>query len=104
MVGDPTYESFSAQSNTTTNLFRLSAIGQGWEGGLFFIGTVGAAVNLAAVIKYNVTVDVHATVRPLGERRIVQAALAGIVKSILVKENQVVKKGQAIALIDPTQL
>ncbi len=30
--------------------------------------------------------------------------LAGTLKSILVKENQVVKKGQAIALIDPAQL
>ncbi|MBR8841150.1 MAG: biotin/lipoyl-binding protein, partial [Stigonema ocellatum SAG 48.90 = DSM 106950] len=73
-------------------------------GGFVLIGTVGAAVNLAAVIKYNVTVDAAATVRPVGEIRLVQAANGGTVTNILVKENQVVKKGQTIALIDPFQL
>ncbi len=73
-------------------------------GGFVLIGTVGAAVNLAAVIKYNVTVDAPATVRPVGEIRLVQAANGGTVTNILVKENQVVKKGQTIALIDPFQL
>ncbi|MBR8841160.1 MAG: HlyD family efflux transporter periplasmic adaptor subunit, partial [Stigonema ocellatum SAG 48.90 = DSM 106950] len=45
-----------------------------------------------------------ATVRPVGEIRLVQAANGGTVTNILVKENQVVKKGQTIALIDPFQL
>ncbi|MBR8841258.1 MAG: biotin/lipoyl-binding protein, partial [Stigonema ocellatum SAG 48.90 = DSM 106950] len=35
---------------------------------------------------------------------LVQAANGGTVTNILVKENQVVKKGQTIALIDPFQL
>ena len=61
-------------------------------GGLFLIGTVGAAFALATVIKYNVTVKAPATVRPTGELRIVQAATEGSVKRILVKENHVVKQ------------
>ncbi len=73
-------------------------------GGLFLIGTVGAAFTLAAVIKYNVTVKAPATVRPSGEVRLVQAAQFGTVKTILVKENQVVKQGDAIATIDDSQL
>ncbi|MCC5668648.1 HlyD family secretion protein [Nostoc sp. CHAB 5784] len=45
-----------------------------------------------------------ATVRPTGEIRLVQAATEGRIKSIKVKENQVVKKGNAIALLDNCQL
>lgn len=72
--------------------------------GLFMVGTVGVAVTLASVIKYNVTVKAPATVRPAGELQIVQAATQGSVKRISVKENQVVKQGQAIAYIDNSQL
>jgi len=61
------------------------------------VGTVGAAIILTAVTKYNITVKAPATVRPFGEVRIVQAATEGSVKSIPVKENMVVKQGDAIA-------
>ena len=73
-------------------------------GGVFIVGTVGVAVTLAAIIKYNVTVKAPATVRPTGDLRIVQAATAGTIKSIQVKENQVVRQGDAIATIDNSQL
>ncbi|OUL22003.1 HlyD family efflux transporter periplasmic adaptor subunit [Nostoc sp. 106C] len=73
-------------------------------GGFFLIGTVGAAVILAALTRYNITVKVPATVRPAGDVRLVQATSEGIVKSILVKENQVVSQGDAIAYIDSSQL
>ena len=73
-------------------------------GGLFLISTVGIAIATAAFTKYNITVKAAATVRPSGEIRIVQAATEGIVKSIKVQENQVVQQGDAIALIDNSQL
>ncbi|MEG3879166.1 HlyD family efflux transporter periplasmic adaptor subunit [Microcoleus sp. herbarium7] len=73
-------------------------------GGLFLLATFGGAIALAAVAKYNVTVRAPATVRPAGEIRIVEAATAGTVKSIQVKENQAVKQGDTIALIDSSQL
>jgi multidrug efflux pump subunit AcrA (membrane-fusion protein) len=73
-------------------------------GGLFLLATFGGSIALAAVAKYNVTVRVPATVRPTGEIRIVEAATAGTVRSIQVKENQVVKQGDPIALIDSSQL
>ncbi|MBW4666355.1 MAG: HlyD family efflux transporter periplasmic adaptor subunit [Cyanomargarita calcarea GSE-NOS-MK-12-04C] len=73
-------------------------------GGLFMIGTIGAVVGLAAAIKCNITVKALATVRPVGEIRLVQAALEGSINQIFVKENQVVKKGDAIASIDSQQL
>ena len=73
-------------------------------GGIFLIGSVGAAFSLASVFQYNVIVKADATVRPTGEIRLVQAASEGTVTSIKVKENQVVKKGDTIALIDNSQL
>jgi HlyD family type I secretion membrane fusion protein len=73
-------------------------------GGLFLIGTIGAIVTLAALIEYNVTVKAPATVRPLGEVRLVQASREGAIESILVEENMTVKQGEAIALIDDSRL
>lgn len=73
-------------------------------GGLFLIGTVGISIALASAIKYNVTVQAPALIRPTGEIRVVQAVTEGTVKNILVKENQVVKQGDVIAYIDASQL
>jgi HlyD family type I secretion membrane fusion protein len=73
-------------------------------GGLFVVGTVFTAINLATVIKYDVTVRADATVRPAGDLRLVQAAEEGTIKNILVKPNQIVKKGDVIAVIDDSQI
>ncbi|MEP0883611.1 HlyD family efflux transporter periplasmic adaptor subunit [Trichocoleus sp. ST-U3] len=73
-------------------------------GGLFLVGTFGVAVMLAAYTQYNITVKAAAVVRPIGELRIVQASTEGTIKSISVKENQVVKQGDAIAILDNSQL
>ncbi|MEH1950218.1 MAG: HlyD family efflux transporter periplasmic adaptor subunit [Nostoc sp.] len=73
-------------------------------GGLFLIGSVGTAFGLASFIQYNIVVKADGTVRPTGEIRLVQAAVEGTVRSIRVKENQVVKRGDEIALLYDTQL
>ncbi|MBW4564993.1 MAG: HlyD family secretion protein [Mojavia pulchra JT2-VF2] len=73
-------------------------------GGMFIVSSVGIAIILASVTKYNVTVKAVATVRPVGELRIVQAAAEGTIKSIKVKENQFVREGDEIAIIDNSQL
>lgn len=72
-------------------------------GGLLLVGTMGTAIAYAAIAPYNVTVKAAATVRPAGEIRIVEAATAAIVKQIAVKENQIVKQGEAIAFLDSSQ-
>ncbi|NEP03280.1 MAG: HlyD family secretion protein [Symploca sp. SIO2E9] len=83
----------------------LPPIGQ-WAtlGGLVLLIGFSAAVTLASVLKYKVTVKAPATVRPAGELRIVQATREGTVKSIAVKENQLVQQGDAIAYIDDSRL
>jgi len=73
-------------------------------GGLVLVGTIGAAITLATVIKYNVTVKAAAIVRPTGELRIVQAATEGTIKDVEVKENQVVNQGNTIARLDDSRL
>ncbi|MCP6760159.1 MAG: HlyD family efflux transporter periplasmic adaptor subunit [Fischerella sp. CENA71] len=73
-------------------------------GGLFIVGAVGVAIALASVTKYKVTVKAQATVRPVSGLRIIQAATAGTITRIAVKENQVVKTGDVIATIDNSRL
>ncbi|MEA5576395.1 HlyD family secretion protein [Anabaena sp. UHCC 0451] len=72
--------------------------------GIFLISTVASAITLSSWIKYNVTVKAAATVRPMGEIRVVQPEIEGTIKSILVKTNQVVKTGDIIATLDTEQL
>ncbi|HLO49306.1 MAG TPA: HlyD family efflux transporter periplasmic adaptor subunit [Kamptonema sp.] len=73
-------------------------------GGLFLVGTFGAAIALASVTKYHSTIRAAAIVRPAGEVRIVQAGTEGTVESVAVNENQIVKQGDAIAKIDSSHL
>ncbi|MBN3959405.1 HlyD family efflux transporter periplasmic adaptor subunit [Nostoc sp. NMS8] len=73
-------------------------------GGLFVLCALGLAIPVATVAKYKVTVKGQASVRLSGELQIVQAATEGQVMQIYVKENQVVKAGDAIAIIDDSRL
>lgn len=73
-------------------------------GGVFLVGTVVSAVSLALVIKYKVTVEAPATVRPTGDLRVVQAATEGTIENIEVQENQQVKQGDVTAVLDDSSL
>ncbi|MBR8838066.1 MAG: HlyD family efflux transporter periplasmic adaptor subunit [Stigonema ocellatum SAG 48.90 = DSM 106950] len=72
-------------------------------GGLVLIAIFGAALTLAGILKYKVTVKAPATIRPAGELRLVQAAAEGTIKSVAVQANQVVKKGDIIAYINDSR-
>lgn len=72
--------------------------------GIFLVGTVCSAIALSFWVKYNVIVKAAGTVRPTGDVRVVQSDMEGTVKNIFVKENQNVKKGDAIAILDDEQL
>ncbi|MBW4642955.1 MAG: HlyD family secretion protein [Goleter apudmare HA4340-LM2] len=72
--------------------------------GIFLIASIGAGIGLSSWIKYDVTVKASATVRPIGDTRLVQPNMEGTVKDILVKENQVVKQGDMIAFLETEQL
>ncbi|MHC0065739.1 HlyD family secretion protein [Nostoc sp. UIC 10890] len=72
--------------------------------GIFLVGTIGSAIALSSWVKYNVMVETAATVRPIGDTKLVQPSIEGTVETIFVKENQIVKKGEAIARLDTEQL
>ncbi|WP_138496847.1 HlyD family efflux transporter periplasmic adaptor subunit [Nostoc sp. PA-18-2419] len=66
--------------------------------------TFVVGVTLTSVLNYNVTVKVPASIRPVGELRVVQSAMTGSVQNIDVQENQIVTQGQPIAQIDDSRL
>jgi HlyD family secretion protein len=72
--------------------------------GLFLAVMVITASGFAYFSKYKVTVKANATVRPAGELRLVQPEIEGTIKSIHVKDNQLVKQGDIIAVLDSEQL
>ncbi|BAY09213.1 HlyD family secretion protein [Calothrix sp. NIES-2098] len=72
--------------------------------GLFMLAGFGSAVALASIAQYKVVVKAPAIVRPAGELRLVQAAMEGTVKQIAVQENQFVRQGDAIAILEDSQL
>jgi len=102
---------YNFNNATTEDLHRLEAneflphIGK-WIhiGGGVMISMFVVAVSLSSVLYYNITVKVPATIRPLGELRLVESAITGTIKRILVQQDQVVNKGEIIAYIDDSQL
>jgi multidrug efflux pump subunit AcrA (membrane-fusion protein) len=72
--------------------------------GLSFVGIVGTALTLAAIIQYPVKITATAVVRPIGELRFAQAPAEATIKSINAKENQLVRQGDVIATLDDGQL
>jgi multidrug efflux pump subunit AcrA (membrane-fusion protein) len=59
---------------------------------------------LPAIFKYKVIIKAPAIIRPTGELRLVQAATGGIIKSIAVQANHVLKQGNVIVTVDDSRL
>ena len=93
------FDSLSENDNSLPPINRWTSLA-----GVFLIGTVIASITLSSWVKYNVTIKTAAIVRPIGETRVVQPKIEGTIKSILVKENQIVKQGEIIAILDTDQL
>ncbi|WGV25166.1 HlyD family efflux transporter periplasmic adaptor subunit [Halotia branconii] len=73
-------------------------------GGGFLLCIFVAALSLTSILKYKITVKAPATIRPIGELRVVESAITGIVEKIGVKNNQVVTQGEVIAYVDDSRL
>jgi multidrug efflux pump subunit AcrA (membrane-fusion protein) len=73
-------------------------------GGMLMVGSFGAAIALSTILKYKVTIQAPASIRPVGELRLVQSTIEGSVLSISVRENQTVDKGDPIATIQDLRL
>jgi multidrug efflux pump subunit AcrA (membrane-fusion protein) len=73
-------------------------------GGVVMMASFGAAIALSTVLKYKVTIQAPASVRPIGELRVVQSTIEGSVTSIAVRENQAIHKGDLIATVKDLRL
>jgi len=73
-------------------------------GGLFIAGSVGVAVALASVIKYNVTVPANGTIRPEEGLFFAVAPIDSKVKRIVVEEGDPVEKGQTLIELDNSNI
>lgn len=70
-------------------------------GAWLLVGSLVGGLGLAVVIRYNVTVQAIATVRPVDELSLVQTTSEGTIRQVLVKENQPVQQGEVIAELGP---
>ena len=73
-------------------------------GGIVLLAIFSVSIAVMSILKYKVTVKAQAAVRPVGELRIVQAAVNGQIDSIEIIENQQVSKGDIVAYIDDSHL
>jgi multidrug efflux pump subunit AcrA (membrane-fusion protein) len=72
--------------------------------GWLLVGGLVAAVAAMAVWPYRVVVRGSGLVRPAGETSVVNAPLGGVVRSLAVQPNQSVRRGQLLAVLDPSNL
>ncbi len=72
--------------------------------GSILITAFGSGIALSTVLKYKVTVQAPAAIRPFGELRIVQSGIEGSIANIHVKENQTVRQGDIIATLNDARL
>jgi multidrug efflux pump subunit AcrA (membrane-fusion protein) len=72
--------------------------------GIVMVASFGAAIALSTILKYKVTIQAPAAIRPVGELRLVQSTIEGSVLSIAVRENQTVSKGDPIATVKDLRL
>ncbi|WP_413165659.1 HlyD family secretion protein [Capilliphycus salinus ALCB114379] len=73
-------------------------------GGMLLLGTFGVSIVLLGFIRYTPTVRAPVVAEPGGEIELVPAATSGIVERIVVRENQPVEQGEAIAYVDQSLL
>lgn len=73
-------------------------------GGIVTTSAIAIATMMATVTQYKVMVKGDAVVRPAGEIKLVQAATDGVIIDIVSQLNQPIKQGDAIAILDSSQL
>ena len=73
-------------------------------GGMMVMITIAAILPISSILKYKTKVKAPATIRPMGEVRLVQAKTEGQIAEIKFKPGDLVNEGDAIATIDRFQI
>lgn len=72
--------------------------------GWILVGGLAAAMAAMAVWPYRVVVRGSGLVRPAAETSVVNAPQSGMVRSLAVQQNQRVRRGQLLVVLDPSTL
>ena len=72
-------------------------------GGVVLAGTVGMAISLTSIIRYDTKVRALATVRPAGGVRLVEAGIEGTIQNIAVMQHQMIAAGEVIAYLEDSR-
>jgi multidrug efflux pump subunit AcrA (membrane-fusion protein) len=101
----PFPHSIDHQISLTTPADFLPPIGR-WVtvGGLIMLTSLVTAITVSTFLKYKITVQAPATIRPVGELRLVQSTIEGSIEQISVQENKLVNKGDPIATVRDLRL
>lgn len=73
-------------------------------GGIAGVLTIGTVLFLCQTVTYRETIKASAMIRPEGDLRLVEATSEGRIRQIMVRENDRVNVGDAIAHLDDTRL
>jgi HlyD family secretion protein len=73
-------------------------------GGMGLVMLLGAAIFLASVFRFSDTVKAAAVLRPVGELKVAQSSIEGVIEQIYVQENQPIRKGEMVARLDDSRL
>ncbi|MFZ9568927.1 MAG: HlyD family secretion protein [Vulcanococcus sp.] len=66
--------------------------------------TLGAVVLASCLLPFEQTVRASGVVRPSGDKTLIQSQLSGRIAKVLFKPNQVVQRGQVLAVLDQAEL
>jgi HlyD family secretion protein len=73
-------------------------------GGMGLVVLFSVSILLSSIFKFSDTVKVPAVVRPVGELKVAQSSMEGVIEQIYVQENQVISKGDIVARLDDSRL
>ena len=66
--------------------------------------TTSIFIALCSVLKYSVTVKGKSLIRPSGGTRLVESQKEGTIKNIAVQKNQLIEKGDIIAILNQSEI
>jgi HlyD family secretion protein len=72
--------------------------------GMGLVVLLSVAILGASIFKFSNTIKASAVMRPVGELKIAQSPVEGVIEQIYVQENQVIRKGDIVARLDDSRL
>jgi HlyD family secretion protein len=72
--------------------------------GMGLVVLFSVAILVASIVKFSDTIKASAVMRPIGELKVAQSSVEGVIEQIYVQENQIIRKGDIVARLDDSRL